>query len=203
MTARETDNLALVRRYLIAVASGTTGAALAAFYAPDAVQEEFPNRLMATGARRDRLDPFETVPRVEGDRIQLGIDHDARAAGLVRHLGREPQDEPQELGTQPPPLRGRVDGKSRQPKHGKRVARELLSHALGKVVDLQLPRCHRGKANDTGPIGDDAGDAEIASELALARIPTKEAIERFVAGLESGAVVVGTERPNLHRASVD
>ena len=53
MTATETDNLALVRRYLAAVASGTTGDALAAFYAPEVVQEEFPNRLMAAGARRD------------------------------------------------------------------------------------------------------------------------------------------------------
>jgi ketosteroid isomerase-like protein len=53
MTATETDNLALVRRYLAAVASGTTGGALAAFYAPEVVQEEFPNRLMANGARRD------------------------------------------------------------------------------------------------------------------------------------------------------
>ena len=53
MTATETDNLALVRRYLAAVASGTTGDALAAFYAPDVVQEEFPNRLMANGARRE------------------------------------------------------------------------------------------------------------------------------------------------------
>jgi ketosteroid isomerase-like protein len=53
MTATESDNLALVRRYLAAVASGATGDTLAAFYAPDVVQEEFPNRLMANGARRD------------------------------------------------------------------------------------------------------------------------------------------------------
>jgi ketosteroid isomerase-like protein len=52
MTATESDNLALVRRYLAAVASGATGDTLAAFYAPDVVQEEFPNRLMANGARR-------------------------------------------------------------------------------------------------------------------------------------------------------
>jgi len=53
MTAVETENLALVRRYLAAVASGATGDALATFYAPDVVQEEFPNRLMPAGARRD------------------------------------------------------------------------------------------------------------------------------------------------------
>ena len=39
MRELEADNLALVRRYLAAVASGATGDALAAFYAPDAVQE--------------------------------------------------------------------------------------------------------------------------------------------------------------------
>lgn len=52
MTATESDNLAL-RRYLAAVASGATGDTLARFYAPGVVQEEFPNRLLANGARRD------------------------------------------------------------------------------------------------------------------------------------------------------
>jgi ketosteroid isomerase-like protein len=33
--------------------NGVTGEALAAYYAPDVVQEEFPNRLVANGARRD------------------------------------------------------------------------------------------------------------------------------------------------------
>jgi ketosteroid isomerase-like protein len=47
------DNLALVRRYLRAVESGATGEVLAAFYHPDVVQEELPNRLNPHGARRD------------------------------------------------------------------------------------------------------------------------------------------------------
>jgi ketosteroid isomerase-like protein len=47
------DNLALVRRYLGAIESGATGEALAAFYDPDVVQEELPNRLNPHGARRD------------------------------------------------------------------------------------------------------------------------------------------------------
>jgi ketosteroid isomerase-like protein len=52
MTVEE-DNLAAARRYLTAVESGTTGDALAAFYAADVVQEELPNRLTPHGARRD------------------------------------------------------------------------------------------------------------------------------------------------------
>jgi ketosteroid isomerase-like protein len=47
------DALELARRYLAAVEGGATGDALAAFYAPEVVQEEFPNRLLPQGARRD------------------------------------------------------------------------------------------------------------------------------------------------------
>ena len=49
----EADNLATARRYLAAVESGATGDTLAAFYAAEVVQEEFPNRLTPNGARRD------------------------------------------------------------------------------------------------------------------------------------------------------
>jgi ketosteroid isomerase-like protein len=44
--------LELTRRYFAALESGATGEALAAFYAPDAVQEEFPNHLNPKGVRR-------------------------------------------------------------------------------------------------------------------------------------------------------
>jgi ketosteroid isomerase-like protein len=47
------DALELARRYFTALEGGATGEALAAFYAPDVVQEEFPNRLSPLGARRD------------------------------------------------------------------------------------------------------------------------------------------------------
>jgi ketosteroid isomerase-like protein len=43
----------LVRRYFAALEGGVTGEALAAFYGPDVVQEEFPNRFTPQGARRD------------------------------------------------------------------------------------------------------------------------------------------------------
>ena len=51
--APQPDNIALARRYLQAIESGSTGADLASFFTSDVVQEEFPNRLVAQGARRD------------------------------------------------------------------------------------------------------------------------------------------------------
>jgi ketosteroid isomerase-like protein len=47
------DLVARARAYLAAVERGATGDALAAFYAPDAIQEELPNRLVPSGAKRD------------------------------------------------------------------------------------------------------------------------------------------------------
>ena len=46
-------NLDTARRYLDAIERGVDAAALAEFFAPDVLQEEFPNRLVPTGARRD------------------------------------------------------------------------------------------------------------------------------------------------------
>ncbi len=46
-------NLDAARRYVAALASGAGPGTIAAFYAPDVVQEEFPNRLLPNGARRD------------------------------------------------------------------------------------------------------------------------------------------------------
>jgi len=43
----------LVRRYLAAIESGASSEALARFFTPDVVQEEFPNRLFPDGATRD------------------------------------------------------------------------------------------------------------------------------------------------------
>ena len=43
----------IVKRYLAALEGGATGDALAAFYTDDVMQDEFPNRLLANGARRD------------------------------------------------------------------------------------------------------------------------------------------------------
>lgn len=41
------------RAYIAAIEGGAVGDELAAFYHPDAVQDEYPNRLFPAGARRD------------------------------------------------------------------------------------------------------------------------------------------------------
>ena len=46
-------NLDLATRYLEAIQSGMTGDELAGFFTPDVVQEEFPNKFLPQGARRD------------------------------------------------------------------------------------------------------------------------------------------------------
>jgi len=48
-----TEPIAIVERYLKAIEDGATGEALAAFFTSDAVQEEFPNRVLPMGKRRD------------------------------------------------------------------------------------------------------------------------------------------------------
>ena len=55
---RERDNLETARRYLAAIeastdATSTSESGADSFFAADVVQEEFPNRFVPTGARRD------------------------------------------------------------------------------------------------------------------------------------------------------
>lgn len=47
------DNVAIAKRYIEALGSGADPEAVGAFFAPDVVQEEFPNRLLPNGATRD------------------------------------------------------------------------------------------------------------------------------------------------------
>ena len=49
----ETENLAAARRYITALSNGAGADEVGQFYAPDVVQEEFPNRLVPGGATRD------------------------------------------------------------------------------------------------------------------------------------------------------
>jgi ketosteroid isomerase-like protein len=59
--------LELTRRYFAALEAGATGEVLAAFYAPEVVQEEFPNRLTPQGARRDLTAILDAAAR--GQRV--------------------------------------------------------------------------------------------------------------------------------------
>jgi ketosteroid isomerase-like protein len=47
------SRLDVAKKYLLALESGATGDELAAFFCEDVIQEEFPNRLVPTGAQRD------------------------------------------------------------------------------------------------------------------------------------------------------
>jgi len=79
----------IAKTYLAALEAGATGDALAAFFTDDVVQEEFPNRLLPAGARRDlaalldgavrgqkvmRAQRFELLGAVEnGDTVALEV----------------------------------------------------------------------------------------------------------------------------------
>lgn len=56
----------LTRRYFAALEQGVTGDSLAAFYDPEVVQEEFPNRLVPNGARRDLAGILAAAERGQG-----------------------------------------------------------------------------------------------------------------------------------------
>ncbi len=77
MTTTPTQ-LDFIRRYLSAIEQGATGEALAAFYTPDAVQEEFPNRLVPTGARRDLAGILEGA--VRGQKVLTGQTYEIGSA---------------------------------------------------------------------------------------------------------------------------
>ena len=56
----------LTRQYFAALERGATGETLSAFYDPEVVQEEFPNRLAPNGARRDLAGILSAADRGQG-----------------------------------------------------------------------------------------------------------------------------------------
>jgi ketosteroid isomerase-like protein len=82
-------NLQIARKYLAAIEQGVDAETLAAFFDPDVIQEEFPNRLIPNGARRNLADlleaslrgkkvmsrqSYEVIHSVsEGDRVSLEV----------------------------------------------------------------------------------------------------------------------------------
>lgn len=58
-----TENLLAAREYLTAIQSGATGDQLARFFAPDVMQQEFPNRLNPEGASRGLSEILEGAER--------------------------------------------------------------------------------------------------------------------------------------------
>jgi ketosteroid isomerase-like protein len=59
----ELGNVHIARDYLKAIEQGATGEALARFFDPAVLQEEFPNRLLPQGARRTLPDLIEGAER--------------------------------------------------------------------------------------------------------------------------------------------
>lgn len=58
--------LDMTKEYLRAIEEGATGERLAAFYTADALQEEFPNRLLPNGAKRDPCELLAAAERGQG-----------------------------------------------------------------------------------------------------------------------------------------
>lgn len=77
-SSTEAANLQAARRYLAAVEAGATGDALAAFFTEDVVQEEFPNRLVPAGARRDLHALLEGA--VRGQTVMAAQRYEVRGA---------------------------------------------------------------------------------------------------------------------------
>jgi ketosteroid isomerase-like protein len=75
---RESAYLEIARRYLAAIEAGS-GAEQ--FFATDVVQEEFPNRFVPTGARRDLTALREAAER--GRKVLRGQRYEVRAAYAV------------------------------------------------------------------------------------------------------------------------
>ena len=82
-----TDHSAFVRRYLGAISAGATGPALAAYYDPEAIQEEFPNRLTPNGASRNLAALLEGAER--GKKVLSGQTFDIR--GQAGYSDRQSQ----------------------------------------------------------------------------------------------------------------
>jgi ketosteroid isomerase-like protein len=60
---RDLTNLETARQYLAAIQRGATGDALAQFFVPDVVQQEFPNRVVPNGKRRNLAEMLEGAER--------------------------------------------------------------------------------------------------------------------------------------------
>jgi ketosteroid isomerase-like protein len=77
MDAVSRGNVETARRYLAAVEGGAHGPDLAAFFTPDVVQEEFPNRLVPAGARRDLVALLDGAER--GRRVMAAQRYEVRS----------------------------------------------------------------------------------------------------------------------------
>jgi ketosteroid isomerase-like protein len=93
MTPTETSNLATVRAYLDALASGAAGNALARFFTADALQIELPNKLNPQGGRSDlptllaRAEQGRKLMQRQSYEIRSELAHGERVAIEARWSG--------------------------------------------------------------------------------------------------------------------
>ena len=72
------SNIEIAQRYLAAIEAGAFGDELAVFFDPDVVQDEFPNRLVPDGARRDLATILEGA--VRGQAVLSGQTYEVLSA---------------------------------------------------------------------------------------------------------------------------
>lgn len=66
------EDLATAKQLVAAIERGETGSAIAAFFHPDVVQEEFPNRISPNGSKRD---PAALLLSAEGGQKLIAGQH--------------------------------------------------------------------------------------------------------------------------------
>ena len=77
-STRELTNLDAARQYLAAIERGAVGDELAQFFAPEVVQEEFPNRVVPDGKRRKLAAILEAAER--GQKVLTAQRFEVRSA---------------------------------------------------------------------------------------------------------------------------
>jgi len=95
------------------------------------------------------------------------------------------KDETEQLPAKTPPLKRIVNGQASQAQDRQRIPRELLAPGRGQVLDLQMPRGHRGVAHDPAVFHCHVGDADMMPELVLAGVLLEEAIQVEVPGAKA------------------
>jgi ketosteroid isomerase-like protein len=84
------SNLEAAKQYLAAIAAGATRDQLAAFFDPEVVQQEFPNRLTPDGATRGLTEILEGAER--GQKVLRSQRYEVlRAVTSGEHVGLEVQ----------------------------------------------------------------------------------------------------------------
>lgn len=93
MTARESENIGVVRAYLAALESGAVGETLARFFTSDARQIELPNRLNPKGGESDlptilrRAEQGQKMLRAQRFEVRSEVAQDALVAVEAQWTG--------------------------------------------------------------------------------------------------------------------